>query len=235
MSQVIAVFGAGPGLGASVARRFGREGYRVALVARRLAPLEALVAELAAEGIEAAAFSADLTDQAAALNAVDAIRARFGRIDTLYYAPVNAEVGFVPARELRAEHVRSLLELLTLTPIEVIHAVLPELVERGSGAILVGHGASAVHAMPGMSGPGLPMAATRNYVHTLNAELADSGVYVGTIAITAMIASSAAHTAWTSGALDLGTTEFPVVQPDELADLVWELVTRRDRVEVLHP
>ena len=49
--------------------------------------------------IEAAAFSADLTDQAAALAAVDAIRARFGRIDTLYYAPAG-DVGFVPARAL---------------------------------------------------------------------------------------------------------------------------------------
>lgn len=34
MSKTIAVFGAGTGLGASVARRFGREGYRVALVPR---------------------------------------------------------------------------------------------------------------------------------------------------------------------------------------------------------
>ena len=33
MSKTIAVFGAGPGMGRSVARRFGREGFQVALVA----------------------------------------------------------------------------------------------------------------------------------------------------------------------------------------------------------
>ncbi|MDA0171589.1 SDR family NAD(P)-dependent oxidoreductase [Solirubrobacter taibaiensis] len=234
MSQVIAVFGAGPALGASVARRFGREGYRVALVARRLAPLETLVEELSRDGIEAAAFSADLTDQAAALAAVEAIRARFGRIDTLYYAPAG-DTGFVPARELRADTVRSLMELYTLTPIELVHAVLPELIERGSGAIVVGHGSSAVHPIPGLSGPGPVMSATRNYLYSLNGELAGTGVYVGTLAIGAMIARSAPHTAWTSGALDLGDAEFPVVEPDALADLVWDLVTQRDRVEVLHP
>ncbi|RKQ92932.1 NADP-dependent 3-hydroxy acid dehydrogenase YdfG [Solirubrobacter pauli] len=234
MSQVIAVFGAGPGLGASVARRFGREGYRVALVARRLAPLEALAAELAEEGIEAAPFSVDLTDQAAALVTLEAIHARFGRIDALYYAPVP-EGAFIAARDLRAADIRPLVELLVFTPIELINAVVPELVDRGSGAIVVGHGASAVHPHPGMSGPGVPMAATRNYLHSLNGELADAGVYVGTIAIQAMIAGSAAHAALTSGDLDLGGADFPVVQPADLAEAVWELVTRRDRVELVHP
>ncbi|RUW02840.1 SDR family NAD(P)-dependent oxidoreductase, partial [Mesorhizobium sp. M1A.F.Ca.IN.022.05.2.1] len=48
--KTIAIFGAGTGLGASRATRFGREGYRVALVARRAAPLQERVAELASAG-----------------------------------------------------------------------------------------------------------------------------------------------------------------------------------------
>lgn len=235
MSQVIAVFGAGPGLGASVARRFGREGYRVALVGRRAEPLEHLAAELAEEGVEAVTFTADLADQAAALATLDAIRSRFDRIDVLYYAPIGSEVGFTAARELRADATRALLELLTLTPIELIHAVLPELIERGDGAIVVGQGASGVHPMVGMSGPGVPMAATRNFLHSLNGELAGTGVYAGTLAVSAMIARSAPHTAWAAGDLDLGAADFPVVDPDELAERVWGLITARDRVELLHP
>jgi NADP-dependent 3-hydroxy acid dehydrogenase YdfG len=234
MSQVIAIFGAGPGLGASVARRFGREGHRVALVARRLEPLEALTTELAEEGIEAAPFTADLADQGSALAAVDAIRERFGRIDTLYYAPLPAS-GFTPARELRADVVRQDSELLTMTPIELVHEVLPELLERGDGAIVIAQGAGGAHPRAGMSGPVLPMAATRNYLHSLHAELAGTGVYAGTIAVTAMIANSAPHAAWASGALDLGSTDFPVVDPDELAEQVWQLIARGDRAEVVHP
>ncbi|WP_244561500.1 hypothetical protein [Ensifer aridi] len=42
--KTIAVFGAGTGLAPSLATRFGREGYKVALVARRAAPLEERVA-----------------------------------------------------------------------------------------------------------------------------------------------------------------------------------------------
>ncbi|WP_211359893.1 hypothetical protein [Actinocorallia herbida] len=49
-------FGAGAGLGVSVVRRFGREGFRLAPVARRKDRLAALVAQLAEEDIEAVAF-----------------------------------------------------------------------------------------------------------------------------------------------------------------------------------
>lgn len=60
-NKTAALFGVGPGLGTSLAFKFGRAGYRVALVARRAALLKELVATLAAEGIEAAALPADLT------------------------------------------------------------------------------------------------------------------------------------------------------------------------------
>jgi short-subunit dehydrogenase len=80
------------------------------------------------------------------------------------------------------------------------------------------------------------MAATRNYLHSLHAEVAASGVYVGTIAVGAMIARSAAHQVLTSGQLDLQAgTELAVVDPDELANLLWELTTKRDRIELVHP
>src|SRR5260370_3279820 len=61
-TKTIAVFGAGPGMGRSVARRFGREGFQVALVARNQARLDAYTGELAADGITAAGFAGDLAD-----------------------------------------------------------------------------------------------------------------------------------------------------------------------------
>jgi NAD(P)-dependent dehydrogenase (short-subunit alcohol dehydrogenase family) len=99
--KTIAIFGAGTGLGASLATRFGREGYRVALVARRAAPLEERVAELTRAGIEVAAFPADLTNLDSIPALVRSIEARFGAIDVAVYQPVG-HVGFVPAVELDA-------------------------------------------------------------------------------------------------------------------------------------
>lgn len=60
MKKVIAIFGAGPGLGASVAYQFSRKGYAVALVARRRSNLDVLVAELESSEIIAVPFTGEL-------------------------------------------------------------------------------------------------------------------------------------------------------------------------------
>ncbi|OHV38451.1 hypothetical protein BCD49_13335 [Pseudofrankia sp. EUN1h] len=54
---VIAIVGAGPGMGLEIARAFGEKGFTVALVARTAANLDALVSTLTGEGIEAAGFT----------------------------------------------------------------------------------------------------------------------------------------------------------------------------------
>ena len=78
MSRSIAVFGAGPGLGRAVARRYAREGYAVVLVARRRQPLHQLAAELSADGARAHPISADLSDSSAVPALADRIRDAVG-------------------------------------------------------------------------------------------------------------------------------------------------------------
>lgn len=238
MSKTIAVFGAGTGLGASVARRFGHEGYRVALVARRREPLDILAGELADEGIEAAVFTADLSRTAEIPALVAAIRERFGRIDVVEYSPISTALLFTPAAELTTERLRDLVNLYLLTPVGLVQEVLPEMLKRGDGGILIGHGPTAVEPMPYMSGLGPVMAATRNYVYSLHGELADKGVYAGTLVVGAVIARSAGHQAILAGDLEFDLPpglELPVVDPADLADRYWNLFTKRDRVEEIYP
>ncbi|MFI0817928.1 SDR family NAD(P)-dependent oxidoreductase [Streptomyces sp. NPDC021098] len=236
MSKVIAVFGAGTGLGASVARRFGREGFRVALVARRRDRLDALVEQLAGEGVEAAAFSADLHKPAEVPALLDAIRDRFGRIDVIEYGPISGEQSFTPAARLDAATLEGMLPLFLLTPVEVVRAALPEWTERGDGAFLMTTGHSAVEPRAHLSGVGPIMSAARNYVYSLNGELADAGIYAGTLSIAAFVArSEMAERATTVMAGSESATAFPVVDPDDLAQHYWDMYTKRDRVEQIHP
>ncbi|MFI1887759.1 SDR family NAD(P)-dependent oxidoreductase [Streptomyces jumonjinensis] len=233
MRRTVAVFGAGSGMGASVAHRFGREGHRVALVARRRDPLDKLVARLAADGVEAAAFPADLrhTERIPAL--VSAIEARFEHIDVAVYAPF-VPATLIPAADVDAAVLRAWLDLYLLSPVELAHTLLPGMLERGDGALLFGYGSSVVTPAADLSGPVPVLAALRNYLHTLHGEVADRGVHVGGLAVRAVIERSEGHRALRSGDMRLAI-DLPTVDPDELADLAWNLVTHRDRTEVVHP
>ncbi|WP_405059735.1 SDR family NAD(P)-dependent oxidoreductase [Kribbella sp. NBC_01505] len=233
MSPTIAVFGAGSGLGAAVARRFGKEGYAVALVARRKEPIEALAGELAREGIEAAAFSADLSDSAQVPDLIAAITARFGQIDVIEYGPVGATVLFVPAADLAADRLRAFTELYLYTPIEIVRAVLPGMRAAGSGGILLGQGASAVHSPPGMSGVGPVMAAARHWIHTLHAELTGTGVYAGTLTVAAGIRDTRAYA--NAVAANPGFAGIQTVAAADLAELYWEMFSSRNEPERIYP
>lgn len=232
--KTVAIFGAGTGLGASVAARFGREGYQVALIARGAANLDLLKDKLAEQGIEAHSFPADLTDLATIPSLVQAIEAQIGVIDVALFSPISSTAYFVPAVDLDASYLRSISPLLTWAPIELAHALMPGMRSRGDGAFIVADGLSAVIPMAGMSGPGPAFAATRNYIMTLHDEVQSDGVFAGMLHVGAMIDNSAGMAAALSAGMKLDPS-FPVVDPDILADEVWTLATKRERNEAVLP
>ncbi len=86
-NPVIVVVGAGPGLGAAVARRFGREGYDVALLSRDPDALEELGTTLQSEGITTGWTALDVTDDAALREAVTRFAGHAGHLDVLHFNP----------------------------------------------------------------------------------------------------------------------------------------------------
>src|SRR5258706_13857534 len=92
MTKTIAVFGAGPGMGRAVARRFGREGFQVALVARNQDRLGAFTRELTADGIDATGFAGDIADRDVLPGMIESITARFGPMHVLVYAPSGLDL-----------------------------------------------------------------------------------------------------------------------------------------------
>nr|BFE58165.1 SDR family NAD(P)-dependent oxidoreductase [Dactylosporangium thailandense] len=234
--RTIAVLGAGTGLGTAVAHRFGGEGHRVALVARTPERLGALAADLSARGIEAAAFPADLADPAVVPDLLRRIEDRLGPVDVLEYAPITTEL-FASTAGLDADALRHHLNLHLLTPVELVRALLPGWRERGDGGFVLAQGISALNPMPRLGGLGPAMAAARNWVLALHAELAGTGVYAGVVHVGAMVTGSAGHRAITSGALGEGVdvSNIPLLDPAEIAEAMWELLARRDRAERVLP
>ena len=171
MSKSIAVFGAGPGLGQAVARRYAREGYAVTLVGRRSEPLDRLAKDLTNAGATAHVITADLSDTGATPRLAEQIRAKAGDLDAFYYAP-TPDTGFVSAANLTPQHAQNFMPLIFYTMLALVQEFLPHMLEQGDGAVLTAQGGSTVQGLPDMSGPSPAQAAQRNYLQALHAEVA---------------------------------------------------------------
>jgi short-subunit dehydrogenase len=232
----IAVFGAGPGLGQAVARHYGQAGYDVVVVARRQDPLERFAAELTAEGVTAHAVAADLaeTDHVPAL--AERIRAKIGDPGVLFYAPAPADPSFTAAADLRSERLRDLMPLTLYTLLALVGEFLPAMVGRGDGAILSAQGAAAVQGRPHMSGWPPLLAAQRNYLQSLAAEVAGQGVYVGMLYIGARITGTPFDEAVRAAvAAGRPVPDIPAADPADLARLLRTMHSDRAPAELVVP
>jgi NADP-dependent 3-hydroxy acid dehydrogenase YdfG len=231
MTSTIAVFGAGPGLGQAVARRYAGEGWRVVLVARHRDHLDQLAKEI---GQNAHVFTADMADTETVPALAQQIRDAVGNLDAIYY---GVGVGaFVPAADLAREHVENCMPVSVYALLALVREFLPAMLERGRGAILSAQGASAVRGMPHRSGPGPAIAAQRNYLESLEREVADRNVYIGRLYIGAAITGSAWHASYEQARAD-GTAsyEVAVVEADRLAEQLWTMHANAGPAEATYP
>jgi NADP-dependent 3-hydroxy acid dehydrogenase YdfG len=218
----IAIVGAGPGMGLAIARTFGSHGFDVALVARNRAKLDELAGQLAAEGITAAAFPADVLNRDALTQALKDAATHFGGIDVLEYSPVGSlgsTVLTVPS-ETDPSHVQHEMEFQLYGAIAATRAVLPAMREAGAGTLLYTTGAGSVDPVPQIGNVNAAAAALRNWVLNLHKELAGTGVQAAHIAIDVMI-----------GDADAVVPGIPSAPADQIAPVYWELHTHRDEAE----
>jgi NAD(P)-dependent dehydrogenase (short-subunit alcohol dehydrogenase family) len=212
----IAIVGMGPLLGLGVARKFGAEGYKVAMIARNPEALRAFEVQLRALGVDAAGFAADASDPGQVSAAFAAARDRFGEIDVLEFSPTQWNKGSYEATNALATTVESArhdIDLLALGAISCAREVIPGMIARKSGALFFTTGYSAIKPIPFITSLCLANSAMRSYAYCLQEELAPHGVYVGTVSINAFIAD--------------GTAADPLT----IADLYWDMLQKRDRIE----
>jgi NAD(P)-dependent dehydrogenase (short-subunit alcohol dehydrogenase family) len=217
----IAIVGAGPGLGLSIAKVFGRNGFSVALVSRTQDKLDDLAAALAAAGIEAAGFAADVLDGPSLAAAFTRIKERFGDIDVLEYSPAPHHpvpgITMAGPLEATAENLQPQLNYYLYGGIATTRQVLPGMLERGSGTLLYTTGGSSVDpltAPPEFATVAVGSAALRAWVLKLHQATAGTGVYAAHVPLFVWIGAGG-----------------PETQADTIAQHYWDLYTKRDGAE----
>jgi NADP-dependent 3-hydroxy acid dehydrogenase YdfG len=180
---VIAIIGAGPGLGAAVARKFGREGFSIALIARNQSKLDAMAAELTASGFTARAYAADVLTPVSLEAALSRAEAELGAITALQYSPLPSRDYLKPVLEMTPELALEALQFSALGLIHAVRAVLPAMREAGSGSIILINGGTSVKARAGFAGTSVAFPAESAYGEMLHDALADEGIQVNQLVI----------------------------------------------------
>ncbi len=171
------VTGASRGIGAAIALALDRAGARVALVARNVAALDAVAERL---GNDPVVLAADLADPDVPARLVAEASDRLGRIDVL----VNnaAAAAREPTEKLDAALVDRLYAVNVRAPLLLIAALIPSMVERGSGVIISLSSVSAVVGTPRRAAYAATKGAIDAATRSLAIELGPHGIRVNTVA-----------------------------------------------------
>jgi len=171
--KTLVIVGAGKGLGLSIAKRFGKEAFQIALVARNSQKLQSMVDELNENGIEASYFVADIykNKKEQIEKALADIKVKYGKIDVLEFSPLAGNYPPTSVLELTAENAKDYFVGLVVSVINIVNNVIPDMIERGEGALLFTTGLSAVYPISFMSNAGIAMAGLRNYLANLHTEI----------------------------------------------------------------
>jgi NADP-dependent 3-hydroxy acid dehydrogenase YdfG len=224
MPRTIVICGHGPGISDAVARKFSREGYQVALVARSRDKLEAAAAAITQAGGTAKAFPCDLADPEAVQRLIADIRAAFGPIHTIHwnaYAPLAGDLLVCNVTDLRTAFDVGVTGLVI-----AVQAALDDLRSQ-HGAVLITGGGFAfyseqvdqmvinLHSM----GVAVAKAAQHKLTGLLHHKLKPQGIYVGSIVVLGLVKG-------TAFSKDQG------LDPTDIADAFWQIASERSDISM---
>lgn len=212
MPQTAVIAGAGPGLGAALARKFAAEGCRVGLFARSAPYLETLAGEI---GDSALPVPADITDPDQVENGFRQVREAFGPVDILVnhasYAVWKGLLDLTPEEFERAWRI-SVYGAFLCT-----RQAMQDM-QKGGGAILFTGATSAVRGRGGALAFSSAKFGLRGMAESLARELWPRNIHVAHIVIDGVIDTPEVRKKLAPG------PDEPLLNPDDIAETYWSLV-----------
>jgi NAD(P)-dependent dehydrogenase (short-subunit alcohol dehydrogenase family) len=214
-TKVAAVFGVGPGLGAAVARRFAREQYAVALLARGEEGLREVHAEIVAEGGRAAVFPADASDARSVSAALSRVRAELGAPEVLVYNAGAYVMGGI--LELDPAAFESAWRVNCLGALFCAREVLPAMLERGRGTLLLTGATASLRGSARFAGLAVGKFGLRALGQSLAREFGPRGIHVAHVIIDGQIDTPRVRS------MVPGRDASTLLSPEAIAETYWQL------------
>jgi len=174
--KVVMITGASSGIGRGLALEVARGGARVGLIARRADVVQEVVREIEAVGSKAIALPADVQDAKSLSAAADKLREEFGPIDILI---ANAGIGPTrDAADIDAAEIAGVINVNVIGAANSAAAVIPEMVTRGSGQLVVISSLAAYRGLPRSAAYCASKAAVSAFFESLRLDLEPKGIDV---------------------------------------------------------
>lgn len=173
---VALITGASRGIGEAIARELGLRGYALVLAARSAGALNELATSLGRAGIPALPVPTDMADPAAVQQLAQTALKHYGRVDVL----VN-NAGIDQQRTISAasdDEVAQMLGVNLVAPIALTRALLPQMVARRSGAVVLIGSVAGFIGLPGSALYSTTKFGLRGFADTLRREVRHQGIQV---------------------------------------------------------
>lgn len=208
MNRIALITGVGPGLGAALARRFARQGFRVALIARS----RDFIDELARELPDSLALSADVSEPDEIIAAIKRVRAELGPIGVLIHNASSA--GGNGVADTTPEQFEQSWRVTALGAFVCARETAPDMIRAGEGAMLFTGATSSVRGGGWLAFSSAKFA-LRGFVQSAARELWPKGVHVAHVLVDGLIGDPAQS--------DNSETNRNSLDPDRMSDAYWQL------------
>jgi len=213
--RVCVVAGVGPGNGAAFARRFGAEGFAVALLARSTAFSE----EVASELPDARAYACDVADATSVARTFDAIRRELGEPEVLVYNAGSGVWGTI--EDATAADFESSWRVNALGGFLAAKQVIPTMKRAGRGSIVFVGATASRKAGARSAAFSSAKGAQRSLAESMARALWPAGIHVALIVV--------------DGVVDLQRTRERMpdkpdsffIKPDDVAEIAFRVTQQK--------
>ena len=175
--RVIFLTGSSSGIGAALALELASRGAVLGLAARRRELLDQFAEQCTEIGGTARTFAVDVTDETAVAAAAEALRSEFGQIDVLI---ANAGIGGNDddTRSYKPASVKKVVDINLLGAVNAVHAVLPQMIERGSGHLVAISSLAGFRGLPKSAAYSASKAGMTAFFESVRLDVMDKGIDV---------------------------------------------------------
>jgi len=213
--KTAAVLGVGPGLGAAAARRFAREGFAVALMARREESVAGVREEIEGAGGRALPVSADATDPTSVAAAFDEVRSNLGAPEVFVYNAGAFQMGGI--LDLSPEKFDECFKANCAGAFYAAQQVLPAMVEAGRGTVLLTGATAALRGGARFSALAVGKFGLRALAQSMAREFGPQGIHVAHIIVDGQIDTPRVRE------MSPDREDHTMLSPDAIAETYWQL------------